>query len=185
MWARSIACRFARGIVRGADSSGARRLIPYGRVLKVYISYGSPDDQVTALRLQALAAVNGLKAYVPPAHTRRPGGVLDENSKTKLLESEVVLGTVGGDSPSDAWREECRLANERGILRIHIAPDDFILMDDGKRSVGVSSDKPPDEAIAHIRKFLSIIEPQDATKRKILLDLSLVALGLVRLAPQD
>ena len=36
-------------------------------MLKVYISYGTVQDQVTALRLQALAAVNGLSAYVPPA----------------------------------------------------------------------------------------------------------------------
>jgi hypothetical protein len=39
--------------------------------MKVFISYGDVSDQVTALRLQALAAVNGLTVYVPPAHTRR------------------------------------------------------------------------------------------------------------------
>ena len=35
--------------------------------MKVFISYGSPADQVTALRLQALDAVKGLTVYVPPA----------------------------------------------------------------------------------------------------------------------
>ena len=35
------------------------------------MSYGSVADQVTALRLQALGAVNGLTIYVPAAYTRR------------------------------------------------------------------------------------------------------------------
>jgi hypothetical protein len=39
--------------------------------MKVFISYGGAADQVTALRLQALGAVNGLTVYVPPAHTRQ------------------------------------------------------------------------------------------------------------------
>lgn len=34
--------------------------------MKVFISYGDIADQVTALRLQALGAVNGLTVYVPP-----------------------------------------------------------------------------------------------------------------------
>jgi hypothetical protein len=39
--------------------------------MKVFISYGDASDQVTALRLQALGAVNGLTVYVPPAFTRQ------------------------------------------------------------------------------------------------------------------
>jgi hypothetical protein len=35
--------------------------------MKVFISYGDASDQVTALGLQALGAVNGLTVYVPPA----------------------------------------------------------------------------------------------------------------------
>jgi hypothetical protein len=38
--------------------------------MKVFISYGDTVDQVTALRLQAMGAVNGLTLYVPPAYTR-------------------------------------------------------------------------------------------------------------------
>lgn len=38
--------------------------------LRIYIAYGTAADQVTALRLQALGAVNGLTVYVPPALTR-------------------------------------------------------------------------------------------------------------------
>jgi hypothetical protein len=39
--------------------------------MKVFISYGDASDQVTALRLQALGAVNGLTVYVPPASSER------------------------------------------------------------------------------------------------------------------
>jgi hypothetical protein len=64
--------------------------------MKVFISYGDAADQVTALRLQALAAVNGLTVYVPPAYTR-PGApaLIDPETGQKLLETEVVLGVVG------------------------------------------------------------------------------------------
>lgn len=61
--------------------------------MKVFISYGSATDQVTALRLQALAAVNGLKAYVPPADTRMvaPSAMAPE-SRQKLSDTDVILG---------------------------------------------------------------------------------------------
>ena len=45
--------------------------------MKVFISYGDAADQVTALRLQALGAVNGLTVYVPPAYTRHTPTSLD------------------------------------------------------------------------------------------------------------
>ena len=64
--------------------------------MKVFISYGVAADQVTALRLQALAAVNGLSVFVPPAYTRDeilPG--LDADVGQKLAASEVVLGVIG------------------------------------------------------------------------------------------
>jgi hypothetical protein len=153
-------------------------------MLKVYISYGTVQDQVTALRLQALAAVNGLSAYVPPAHTRKPGGVLDEQSKEKLRDSGGVLGTVGGDHPSAAWRQECDIANQTSKLRIHIAPDDQLgLLDNGVAAVGLDATQPRAEAVTRLSEFLSKLEiPTE--KKKTLMDLSLVALGLVGLQPQ-
>jgi hypothetical protein len=64
--------------------------------MKVFISYGAAADQVTALRLQALGAVNGLTVYVPPAYTRQGLAVLlDPDATQKLNEAEVVLGLVG------------------------------------------------------------------------------------------
>ena len=63
--------------------------------MKVFISYGAAADQVTALRLQALAAVNGLTVYVPPAYTRQGVlSVLDPDAVQKLQEADVVLGVV-------------------------------------------------------------------------------------------
>ena len=64
--------------------------------MKAFISYGALADQVTALRLQALAAVNGLTVFVPPAYTRQENATsLDPDVAQKLSASEVVLGVVG------------------------------------------------------------------------------------------
>jgi hypothetical protein len=64
--------------------------------MKVFISYGGADDQVTALRLQALGAVNGLTVYVPPAYTRQQvEQFLDPEASQKLRDSEVILGVIG------------------------------------------------------------------------------------------
>jgi hypothetical protein len=63
--------------------------------LRIYIAYGGPAGQVTALRLQALAAVNGLTVYVSPAYTRQDvSGQLDPQSDIRLREADVVLGLV-------------------------------------------------------------------------------------------
>ena len=62
--------------------------------MKVFISYGDAADQVTALRLQALAAVNQLTVYVPPAHSRQLV-LLSPESAQKLGEAEVILGVIG------------------------------------------------------------------------------------------
>lgn len=61
--------------------------------MKVFISYGDAADQVTALRLQALGAVNGLTVYVPPAYTRQGlATLLDPEAAQKLNDAEVVFG---------------------------------------------------------------------------------------------
>src|SRR6266851_480634 len=74
--------------------------------MKVFISYGDVADQVTALRLQALAAVNGLTVYVPPAHTRHGAPTfLDPEAGQKLNQAEVVFGVVGAGL-TEACRQE-------------------------------------------------------------------------------
>src|ERR1700722_15253483 len=79
--------------------------------MKVFISYGDASDQVTALRLQALGAVNGLTVYVPPAFTRQGvPALLDPEAARKLSEAEVVLGVVGA-----GLTEACRQELNAGI----------------------------------------------------------------------
>jgi hypothetical protein len=47
--------------------------------------YGDVADQVTALRLQALGAVNGLTVYLPPVHTRQGArALLDPEAKSSI-----------------------------------------------------------------------------------------------------
>ncbi len=74
--------------------------------MKVFISYGDAADQVTALRLQALAAANGLTVYVPPAYTRQEARtILDPEAGQKLNEAEVILGLIGAGL-AEACRQE-------------------------------------------------------------------------------
>src|SRR4051794_22242111 len=74
--------------------------------MKVFISYGTGADQVTALRLQALGAVNGLSVYVPPAFTRQdPHAAISEEAALKLAEADVVLGVVGAGLSDACWQE--------------------------------------------------------------------------------
>jgi len=78
--------------------------------MKVFISYGSVSDQVTALRLQALGAVNGLTIYVPPAYTRQQSYIsIDPEAAQALRDTDFVLGIVGF-ADSTACREELNLA---------------------------------------------------------------------------
>jgi len=73
--------------------------------MKVFISYGDPSDQVTALRLQALGTANGLRVYVPPAYTRQGlATLLDPDAAQKLNEADAVLGVVEA-GPSEACRQ--------------------------------------------------------------------------------
>lgn len=85
--------------------------------MKVFISYGAAADQVTALRLQALGAVNGLTVHVPPAYTRqRAAAVLDAEAVQELNQAGVILAVVGAGL-TDACRQEL----EMGIaLRKHM-----------------------------------------------------------------
>jgi len=79
--------------------------------MKVFVSYGSVADQVTALRLQALAAVNGLTVYVPPIHTRQnsPNLLVPETTQ-RLKESDVILGVV-----QTALTEACKQELNTGL----------------------------------------------------------------------
>ena len=89
--------------------------------LKLYIAYGTAVDQVIALRLQALAAVNGLSVYVPPAYTRRVTAInLEPESEAELIDSDIILGIIT-TGMSDACRQELNAAQSFGTKAMVIA----------------------------------------------------------------
>ncbi len=154
--------------------------------MKVFISYGDASDQVTALRLQALGAVNGLTVYVPPAYTRQ--GVqplIDPDVHQKLNEAEVVLGVVGA-----GLTEGCRLelnlglALRKNMIVMTYPPLAPKLHPYFGSNLVVIDPTDPGGAEAGIVTYLKTIEGQQSAK-KALLALGTLALGLLILAPAD
>ena len=154
--------------------------------MKVFISYGAAADQVTALRLQALGAVNGLTVYVPPAYTRQGlATLLDPEAAQKLNDAEVVLGVVGA-----GLTEACREELDTGIrLRKHMivmshptfAPQ---LQPVFGPNLVVIDPAHADRAEIGIVGYLKTINGQQNAKTA-LLALGTLALGLLILAPSD
>lgn len=73
------------------------------RWIRVFLTYGSDDDFVTALRVQAVAAAEGLDAIVPPKATRDldPFG---HHREVDVFSSHVVLGiALRGVTPQLRW----------------------------------------------------------------------------------
>lgn len=154
--------------------------------MKVFLSYGSAGDQVTALRLQALAAVNGLTAYVPPAYTRdSKAGVLDGDTASRIGDADVVLGVIA-TGLSEACRQEINtglalrkptiVMAELGYAR-DLAP---VL----GANVIVIDPAAPEQAEHGIVQHLKAIDAEQSAKTA-LLALGTVALGLLIFAPQD
>lgn len=154
--------------------------------LKVYVSYGTAADQVTALRLQALGAVNGLNVYVPPAYTRQtPLPSLEPQSEANLRASDVVLGVITA-AISESCGQELNAAKVlvkttlvmaepalAGQLEQHF-PGNVVVIDPAR----------PAEAERPIVQVLKKAEmEQDTTKA--LIALGTLALGLLLFAPQD
>jgi len=154
--------------------------------MKVFISYGDVADQVTALRLQALAAVNGLTVYVPPAHTRRGAPTfLDPVTSQKLNEAEVVLGIVGA-----GLTEACRQELNTGMF----LRKNMIVMSDpmfapqlqpyfGSNLVVIDPGNPDQAEIGIVQHLKAIDAGQNA--KTVLLALGTLALGLLIFAPSD
>lgn len=154
--------------------------------LQVYIAYGAAADQVTALRLQALGAVNGLAIYVPPAFTRQePAGQLDPQSEERLRGSDVVLAVVTF-ALSETCRRELNTAKKTGKRTMVLAdpsqaaalgpffPGNLIVFDP-------SDPAKAEQAIVQYLRTSGL--QQDGAKA--LLALGTIALGLLIFAPQD
>lgn len=161
---------------------GTRSFVP----LKVYVCYGTAADQVTALRLQALGAVNGLSVYVPPAYTRQtPLASLEPQSEANLGASDIVLGVITA-AISESCRQELNASKVLGKSTIVMAwpalarqlerhfPGKVVVVDPAN----------PVAAEVHIVQVLKRTKiEQDA--KKALIALGTLALGLLLFAPRD
>jgi hypothetical protein len=157
--------------------------------MKVFISYGSAADQVTALRLQALGAVNGLTVYVPPAYTRQfPPAFIDPESAQKMNEAEVILGVVGMVISDACWQElrASRASKKPTIIMAapQVAPQLQPFF--GSDLIAVDPERPDLAELAIVQHLKNVEAGQPA--KKALIALGAVALGLLILAafvPQD
>jgi len=154
--------------------------------MKVFISYGSAADQVTALRLQALAAVHGLTVYVPPAYTRTASPtLLGPAVGQKLEEAEVILGVVGA-----GLTEACRQELNTGIA---LRKTTIVMADPayapqlqpyfGPNLVVIDPANPDRAELGIVEHLKAVDAEQDA--KNALLALGTLALGLLIFAPTD
>jgi hypothetical protein len=149
--------------------------------MKVFISYGSAYDQVTALRLQALATVNGLTVYVPAAHTRLvTPSIMDQESRQKLADTDVVLGVVGAAGFSEACRDELNtgIALQKNTMVLcdpALAP---VLRPHFGSNLIVLNPADPTQAEADIVQHLKTMHAKN-NEQKALLALSTLAIGLL------
>lgn len=154
--------------------------------MKVFISYGDTSDQVTALRLQALAAVNGLTVYVPPAYTRQGAPtLLDPDAAQKLNEAEVILGVVGAGL-SEACRQELNtgMALHKDMVVMSYPAFATQLQPLFGSNLVVIDPASPEGAETGIVRYLKTIDAQQSVK-KALFALGALAVGLLILAPSD
>jgi hypothetical protein len=154
--------------------------------MKVFISYGYVEDQVTALRLQALGAVNGLTVYVPPAYTRQGSpALLDPEASQKLGQAEVVLGVIGAGL-TEACRQELNtgLALHKNMIVMSYPEFAPQLQDYFRQNLVVVDPANPDRAELGIVQYLKALDAQQNAKTA-LLALGTLALGLFLLAPAD
>jgi hypothetical protein len=154
--------------------------------MKVFISYGGAADQVTALRLQALAAVNGLTVYVPPAHTRAAlPTLLGPEVGQKLAEAEIILGVVG-TGLTEACRQELNTGIALHKTTIVMADPAYAPQLEPYFGLNLVVIDPanPDRAELGIVQHLKAVDAEQSAKQ-VLLALGTLALGLLILAPAD
>jgi hypothetical protein len=84
--------------------------------VNAFISYSTQLDQIIALRLQTMAAVYGIRSYVPPADTRQVTfGELRHDVLTQLQQSDVVLAIIT-HAPTGSAIQEMDWALKQGVL---------------------------------------------------------------------
>jgi hypothetical protein len=153
--------------------------------MKVFISYGNIADQVTALRLQALAAVNGLTVFVPPAFTRQLPAALDEDVLEKLKQADVVLGLIE-TGLAESCHHELNAALEVGKKTMIMCSPAFAPSFESyfKSSLVIIDPANPTQASTDIVQHLKAME-SERSAQKALVGIGLLALGLLIVATGD
>jgi len=152
--------------------------------MQVFISYGNSADQVTAFRLQALGAVNGVTVYVPPVYTRQgTHSLLNPETSQKLGESDVILGVIGAGL-TEACRQELSTALSLRKSTIVMAGQLVAqqLQPHFGSNIVVIDPVNPDQTERAIVQHLKTVDAQQNAK-KALLALVTLALGLLIFAP--
>jgi len=154
--------------------------------MNAFISYGDASDQITALRLQALGAVNGLTVYVPPADTRQNSEALSNaESQQKLRDAEVVLGVVGSGL-TEACRQELNAAlTLKKNMIVMTSPGLAAQLEPyfGPNIVEIDPANPGGAEMG-LMGYLNNIDAQQSAKTA-LLALGTLTLGLLLLAPAN
>ena len=148
--------------------------------MNVFIAYGSVLDQTTALRLQALGAVNGLNVFVPPAYTRSsPVAVLDVHAESNLRSADVVLGIISA-MMSESCRQELNAAKALGRKTVVLADPAIAPQLERLFPDNILTINPADAAQAE-RGIVEFLKQSDLEKtaKTALLGLGTLALGLL------
>ncbi len=148
--------------------------------MKVFISYGSALDQVTALRLQALGAVHGLTVYVPPAYTREPSFMaVDPDSAQKLAATDTVLGIITGEVTSTCDQELMIGQSQKKplIVMAGVAVARLLQSRFGQNLVVIDPANPAETESAVVTRLKSLNASRQA--ENALLVVGTLALGLV------
>lgn len=154
--------------------------------MRIFISYGAAADQATALRLQALAAVNGLDVSVPPVAGRRQNPPsFTAIDAARVVDADVVLGVVAAGF-SEICRFELNTALQHQRPTIVMAELSFASKLQpflGENLVVIDPNNPGAAELRIVEHLKSIDAAQ--SQKQALLALGTIALGLLIFAPQD
>ncbi len=144
--------------------------------MKAYLSYSTPGDQIFALRLQTLASVYGVEAYVPGVPSRAMAQI-SERDLAALQASDVILAIVL-QTPSPGALAEISAAQQCGKFLLPIvSPGVYLRLEIQPEAVFVLNPDNPAETEQRIVEYLAQ-NKQSQEGTKALLALATVALGL-------
>jgi len=151
---------------------------------QVFVSYSSRNDQVTALRLQTLAAAHGLQVYVPPASTRSGGfRTTGDGMERAVQQSDVLLAVITGAlTPAVQGELETAARLNKPVLPIvtvrAVLQSPFLRQFQQAVYLDPSN---PGEAEAHLVQALNQMKIQKQNKQ-VLIALTALVIGLLLLS---